>query len=693
MAEQTIQTLGHYTIRAELGRGGFATVYHALDTSLEREVALKILHPQLLADRSFAERFRKEARALAALRHPHIVTVYEVGEAEGRLYIAMELAKGSSLAQAIAERGRILWNEAVALLKPVCEALDYAHAQGIVHRDLKPANILLDKERGALLTDFGFARLMGESSMSISLSGGVMGTPAYIAPEVWESEAAKPAADVYALGCIVFEMLTGQVLFAGKTPMQAMRAHDKGPQLPSAWPEGVPAGVEAVLGQALAHQPDARYPSASALWQALNDLEVDTQAQREKAERAAVAAQWKAEAEAVFAAGEWSAARMAVGRWLAITPDDQAALALRQEIDQCESEARAKAEAEQRAQREAEERQRREAERKAAQEAEQKAREGQARKVREEQAEREREAERLRQTRSAQAAAEQKARQEREQQMHTQQPPPTPAARRTIPAWVWIGGVVALLACVVWVLPRMLLAPAATPLPTAPAWTRAPTKPPEPTKPPAQPAQPTQASTAMVKPATPTPIVIHHQFLDTFDSNTNQWDMGDFSDDYATGNTSLSNGKYRWTILALKGVNWYSGRVDTIALSDFQLTLEGQMISGPQTAGYGVYFRGDGTNGYFFLIQDGRQAFYFARYEGAWVQLINLTKTDAIKPGAVNQLTVLAKGSHFVFYINGVQVGATDDDQLSGGQAGISVELPAGDAAVFDFDNFRVGEP
>ena len=124
MTESTPQSLGRYTIRAEIGRGGFATVYRALDTSLDREVALKVLHPQLLTDRSFADRFRKEARALATLRHPHIVTAYEVGEAEGRLYIAMELARGTSLAQAIAERGHIPWSEAVALLKPVCEALD-----------------------------------------------------------------------------------------------------------------------------------------------------------------------------------------------------------------------------------------------------------------------------------------------------------------------------------------------------------------------------------------------------------------------------------------------------------------------------------------------------------------------------------------------------------------------------------------
>ena len=304
MDEQAPQTLGRYSIRAELGRGGFATAYRAFDSSLEREVALKVLHPQLVTDRTFAQRFRKEARALAGMRHPNIITVYEVGEADGRLYIAMELANGSSLAQTLAHRGRLAWNETLAILQPVCDALDYAHAQGIVHRDLKPANILLDKDRGALLTDFGFARIMGESSASMSLSGGILGTPAYIAPEVWELEAVKPAADIYALGCVVYEMLTGQVLFAGKTPMQIMRAHDQGPQWTPApaWSADAPAGIDTVLRQALARQPEARYPSASAVWQALNDLGAEAQANREKSERAATAVQWRTETEAAVAA-------------------------------------------------------------------------------------------------------------------------------------------------------------------------------------------------------------------------------------------------------------------------------------------------------------------------------------------------------------------------------------------------------
>jgi tRNA A-37 threonylcarbamoyl transferase component Bud32 len=269
MPERLYQ-LGKYEIVRELGRGAFATVYRARDTTLDREVALKILHPQLLTDPTFIARFKREAQTMAKLDHPHIATVYEIGESENRVYLSLYLAKGHSLGEVLAERGRFSWEQAQSLLRPIGEALDYAHRLGVVHRDLKPSNILLDESRGVLLTDFGFARLIGDSS--VSLSGGILGTPAYIAPEVWELDAAAPPSDIYALACIVHEILTGTVLFAGKTPMQSMRAHDQGPQYPGAWPEDVPRGIEAVLSQALARDPVARYPDGAAFYQALCDL-------------------------------------------------------------------------------------------------------------------------------------------------------------------------------------------------------------------------------------------------------------------------------------------------------------------------------------------------------------------------------------------------------------------------------------
>ena len=155
----------------------------------------------------------------------------------------------------------------------MAEALDYAHGQGVLHRDLKPANILLDPQRGAILTDFGFARLVGESSMSVSLSGGVVGTPAYIAPEVWDGEEPTAQTDMYSLGCVAYEMLTGEVLFAGKTPSVVMRQHlIDGPRWPDAahWPAGVPVSVREILASVLAKDPAERYTSAGALVAALS---------------------------------------------------------------------------------------------------------------------------------------------------------------------------------------------------------------------------------------------------------------------------------------------------------------------------------------------------------------------------------------------------------------------------------------
>lgn len=271
MSEEATE-FGKYLIFQQLGRGGFATVYRARDTELGRDVALKILHPELLTDASFVTRFRQEAKTLASLRHRHIITIFEMGEIERRLYIAMELARGNSLAHEIASRGRIPWDETLALLQPICAALDYAHAHNVIHRDLKPSNVLLDTEGGALLSDFGFARLVSQRSASQTLSK-IVGTASYIAPEVWKKQPTDAPADRYALACIVPEMLTGQVLFSGEDYFQVVAAHYNGPTFPNPWPEDVPPGINAVLSKALAADPAARYPSALAFWQALHELE------------------------------------------------------------------------------------------------------------------------------------------------------------------------------------------------------------------------------------------------------------------------------------------------------------------------------------------------------------------------------------------------------------------------------------
>jgi serine/threonine protein kinase len=271
------EILGRYELEEEIGQGGFAIVYRAHDSELDRRVALKELKPILLQDKGWVKRFRREGRAIARLDHPRIVTIYDVTEVDNRLFIVMRLVDGPSLEELIAERGKLPWTEAIEILAAVAEGLDYAHAQGVLHRDLKPANILMDPERGPMLTDFGLAKLTGESSMSMTASGSVVGTPHYIAPEVWEGQGTTAQADIYALGCILYEMLTGEKVFKGETPPAVMMAHFKPLALPAIWPQGVPAGVAPILKTALASKPANRYANARKIAVDLQALEVTGQ--------------------------------------------------------------------------------------------------------------------------------------------------------------------------------------------------------------------------------------------------------------------------------------------------------------------------------------------------------------------------------------------------------------------------------
>jgi tetratricopeptide (TPR) repeat protein len=207
---------------------------------------------------------------IAHLDHPGIVTIYDVGQAEGCMFLVMRLVDGPGLDVWLADRGRLPCSEAVAVVKGVAEGLYYAHGQSILHRDLKPANILLDAERGLLLSDFGLAKLMGENSLS--QSGDIVGTPHYIAPEVWDGRPATPQTDIYALGCILYEMLTGEKLFPGESPPAVMMAHFSPLTLPPTWPEGVPPGLTDVLKTALAQKASERYATAGEMIEALATL-------------------------------------------------------------------------------------------------------------------------------------------------------------------------------------------------------------------------------------------------------------------------------------------------------------------------------------------------------------------------------------------------------------------------------------
>jgi len=269
-----MKALGKYEILEEIGRGGFAVVYRARDTELDREVALKVLHPYWTNDPGFAARFRREARAAARLRHPHIVTVYETGEGKGQLYIAMEYLPGRTLQALLEAEGALPLERAVPILEQVAEALDYADGQEIIHRDVKPGNVMVEEtERGvqATLTDLGLVKAM-EGSAALTSQGTLLGSPEYMAPEQADPERADPeraaevgpAADRYALGVVAYQMLTGRVPFPGNTPA-TLNAHlSLDPPDPRAVREGLSPDVATTLLKMLAKAPADRFAAACA---------------------------------------------------------------------------------------------------------------------------------------------------------------------------------------------------------------------------------------------------------------------------------------------------------------------------------------------------------------------------------------------------------------------------------------------
>ncbi|HEX2991671.1 MAG TPA: serine/threonine-protein kinase, partial [Anaerolineales bacterium] len=216
--------IGLYEIKSELGRGGMATVYRAYDPRFEREVAVKVLPRELLhADPQFRLRFEREAKIIAQLEHTAIVPVYDVGEADGQPYFVMRYMNGGSLSDRI-KAGVMEVDEAARILGAFAPGLDEAHARGIVHRDIKPSNILFDKRGNPYISDFGIAKLTQAQSGNVTGSA-IIGTPAYMAPEQAQGDDIDGRADIYALGIILFEMVTGKQPYEADTPMAVAIKH------------------------------------------------------------------------------------------------------------------------------------------------------------------------------------------------------------------------------------------------------------------------------------------------------------------------------------------------------------------------------------------------------------------------------------------------------------------------------------
>ena len=260
--------IGSYRIEGLVAHGGMSAIYRATHTAMNRTVALKVLAGQFAADQVSRERFMNEWRIAAALRHPSILPVYDAGDVDDRLFLAMELIEGGDLGHRIEREGALSPEVTLPLLEQMAAALDAAHAADLIHRDFKPANILLDGER-ALLTDFGLSKLL-RSSNRLTAPGRMVGTAQYLSPEQIRGQEVTPRTDVYALGCVIFESLTGTAPFEAESDFVLMYAHlERPPPRMSERRPTLPAAADDLVMKAMQKDPAARYASAGATIAAL----------------------------------------------------------------------------------------------------------------------------------------------------------------------------------------------------------------------------------------------------------------------------------------------------------------------------------------------------------------------------------------------------------------------------------------
>jgi len=265
---------GRYLLEEQIARGGMGEVWRARDEVLNRPVAVKLLHDSLAGDAKAAERFRREAHTAAQISHPNMANVFDYIEQDGQPGIVMELVPGETLADRLAKKKRIPFREAVRITDDVLSALSAAHAAGIVHRDIKPANVLLTPSGDVKVTDFGIARSLSDSSLT--QTGTVMGTAHYSAPEQVRGESASPSSDIYSMGVVLYEMLTGERPYSGDTPIAvAMARLSEDPPRPKSRRPAIPDALDAVVMRALAREPADRFASAAEMRAALDVVAVD----------------------------------------------------------------------------------------------------------------------------------------------------------------------------------------------------------------------------------------------------------------------------------------------------------------------------------------------------------------------------------------------------------------------------------
>ncbi len=265
------RTIGKYQLLEKLGRGGMAEVYKGYQESLDRYVAIKLMHAFLVSEQDFLHRFKREARAMASLRHPNIVAIYDFDVyRDDMYYLVMEYISGGTLKQKLedlaAAQESLPLERAVQIALQVAEALDYAHSRGMVHRDVKPANIMLGEDGRAVLTDFGIVKLVGGQTMAYTATGALIGTPSYMSPEQAMGKPGDERVDIYALGVLLFQMTTGQLPFSADTPLAVIMQHVNTPiPEPVKFNPNVPPALQDIILHAMAKEPENRYQTARAL--------------------------------------------------------------------------------------------------------------------------------------------------------------------------------------------------------------------------------------------------------------------------------------------------------------------------------------------------------------------------------------------------------------------------------------------
>jgi streptogramin lyase len=257
-----------FRIEEMIGRGGMGVVYRAYDLRLKRTVALKLVAPSLARDERFRDRFARESELVMSLEHPNVVPIYDAGDADGRVYLAMRLVDGTDLGSLLRAEGAIEPSRAVAICGQIASALDAAHARGLVHRDVKPSNVLLDQTEHVYLADFGLTRRVDDHADQAGAPGGErsIGTPAYLAPEQLMGQPVDGRADVYSLGCLLYECLTGETVFPRASRLAVAWAHlEEEPPEASRRRLELPEAIDDVISRAMAKEPEERYPTCAAL--------------------------------------------------------------------------------------------------------------------------------------------------------------------------------------------------------------------------------------------------------------------------------------------------------------------------------------------------------------------------------------------------------------------------------------------